>query len=97
MPHEDSVNERLARIEVSQTNQAQQLGKVLVLLDRMVRVEERQQSVTDDISSIKARLLVIEDELKSWSTARKVIAWIVGIIGTLIAGGILVMLRTISV
>lgn len=87
------VGERLARIEANQKNQEVQLEKVLVLLDRMVRVEERQQNFASKYEVLLMRVEKAEKELESWKWARRVIAWTSGIVAAVITGWMLVLLN----
>lgn len=88
------IAERLARIETNQQNQDVQLAKVLDLLDRMVRVEERQQNGMHKAEEISIRLKQAEKELDSWRTARRIIGWTSGIVGAVVTGWILFLVTT---
>ena len=85
------IVERLARIEVGQEQQKGQLDKVINLLDRMVRVEERLESVLEANADMQARITGLEAELDRWSTGHKIVKWVVGIM-SVVAAGVLVEL-----
>ena len=83
---DSAINERLAKIEINQSNQQRQLEKVLALLDRMVKVEERQQTIQEKYGNLLPRMESAERELTSWRTARTIFAWVVGLLGTTATG-----------
>ena len=81
--HED-MRERLARIEANQTHIGKQLDRVVMLLDRLVRVEEHVEEHKRTLSILFTRLEKAESELETWRLARKVMIWFGGI-GTALA------------
>lgn len=80
------IVERLARIEVGQEQQKGQLDKVINLLDRMVRVEERLESVLEANADMQHRIEELEQELSAWATARTAMKWMMGIVGVIVSG-----------
>ena len=88
----DEVNERLARIEQNQMHFSKQLDKVVVLLDRMVKVEEHVDTHVEKlkemrraIEQMEARVETLKTELNQWRTARKIFVWVVASVGTILA------------
>ena len=67
----DKMGERLARIETSQTHLAKQLDRVIVSMDRMIRVEEHVEQHAIECSKITNRLVSVEAELATWKSVRK--------------------------
>ena len=87
-----SDSDRLTRMEVTLEGMSKQLDSMVVLLDRMVRVEEHVsehqrgvQRIWNSIEEIKIGQKELREELDSWKTVRKSITWIIGISGTIIA------------
>jgi len=81
----DSMSERLARIEQSQIHLANQLDKVVTLLDRMVRVEEHieehkesMQRLFKRLERAETRIAEQEKELARWHTGKKIFIWVIG-------------------
>jgi len=89
MQNDDSVIDRLARIETKQEATNEKMDKILGLLDRIVIVEERQQSHISTterrFAEHDSRIRVNTIELDSWKTARRIIVWVTGILGTAMA------------
>lgn len=81
----DKLGERLARIETGQEHLTKQLDRMLVLLDRMVKVEEHVESHSKECNRIHARLIAVETELSTWKSVRKFFAWITGLTGAFAA------------
>lgn len=90
---EDLLLTKIATIEANQQNMARQLGEVVKLLDRMVRVEEHQSTMRHEcdvlwaeIDKIKENSKELAREVNSWSTARKLLTWLVSIMITVGVG-----------
>ena len=81
----DAVGERLARIETGQAHHAKQLDRVVVLLDRMVRLEEHVDQHGISCGVITERLVAVETELSTWKSVRKFFAWSTGFFGAFVA------------
>ena len=86
---EDIVIDRLARIETKQEATNDKIDKILTLLDRIVVVEERQQShiKTTERRFIEhdSRIRENAKELNSWRAARIILLWATGIFGGVVA------------
>lgn len=89
---EQRTNERLTRMEVTLEGVAKQINSVVVLLDRMVRVEEhiaeQRRSfdrVWEALEEEKLARMRIRDELDSWRTTRKALTWLFGSSGVAFA------------
>ena len=87
-----SVAERMARMEANLLAVSSKLDKVIVLMDRMVRVEERQTHTQERIAElyrqlekIEADVLAHSKELELWGTARRFFVWASAIVATIIA------------
>jgi len=81
----DKLGERLARIETGQQHHSTQLDRMLVLLDRMVRVEEHVDQHGIECVKITNRLSSVETELATWKSVRKFFAWVAGFTGAVTA------------
>lgn len=77
----DKMGERLARIETGQQHHAKQLDRMIVLLDRMVKVEEHVEGHTKECAIVTARLVAVEAELQTWKSVRKFFAILLGLTG----------------
>ena len=96
----NDVADRLARIEAGQmatTVQLEankdQLDRVITLLDRMVRVEERLEGVLEDYRGLEGKVSAVEQDLASWRTARAIFTWVTGLMGALGVGALLLLLE----
>ncbi len=85
------INNRLASIEAGQArSEAQQssiqeeLRRMVSLLDRMVRVEERQANADKRLDQVIEMTEANNAELGTWRTTRKIIAWCAGITSTVL-------------
>lgn len=83
------IVERLARIEVGQEQQKGQLDKVINLLDRMVRVEERLESVLEANAQMQANIEILQKELDRWTTAHRITKWVVGVVTIIVSGAVI--------
>lgn len=81
----DKLGERLARIETGQEHHAKQLDRMLILLDRMVKVEEHVEGHTKECALVTSRLVALETELSTWRSVRKFFAWVTGFTGAFVA------------
>ena len=87
------IGERLARIETGQEAIRSELAKVVTLLDRMVRVEEKLENalatnrrLTNTLTDVESRLKDAETELSRWGVARKIFVWVSGVVGAVMTG-----------
>ncbi len=78
------IGERLASIETHQEGIKDELRKMVSLLDRMVRVEERQANADKRLDVVAEIVKGNSAELDSWRTARKIFIWISGITSTVL-------------
>lgn len=82
---DDLVIDRLARIETKQGALTEQMEKMLGLMNRIVVVEERQQShmtwTESRFDEHRSRIDINTKELDSWKLARRVILWVSAILG----------------
>lgn len=77
----DKMGERLARIETGQVHHSKQLDRMLILLDRMVKVEEHVEHHSEECTRITNRLTAVEAELSTWKSVRKFFTIVLGMTG----------------
>lgn len=77
----DKLGERLARIETGMKNQSKQIDRMILLLDRMVRVEEHVEQHREKCDNVTSRLVSVETELQTWRSVRKFFGIVLGLAG----------------
>ncbi len=78
----ESVDERLARIELLQAQMGKTLDKVSDLFERFVRLETTDRQQQDLLRQVQQAQQQTHEELAEWRAYRKMFNWAGGLLGS---------------